>query len=66
MFRYTDDLHNLVSRYHNALDSLDDMMTIILAEQINAVRNNIYIGCKRINWTSLGMVITEIEMSDVV
>lgn len=56
MFRYSDDLHRLVSRYHDALNSLDKLKTTLLAEQICNVHNELYVGCKRLNWNSLGML----------
>lgn len=59
MFRYSDDLHRLVNRFDSALDSLNEMKTIMLAEQIRAVQNEMDIGCKRLNWNSLGMLLTE-------
>lgn len=56
-FRYSDDLHRLVNRYHNALNSLNKLKMTMLAEQIYTVQNEIYIGCKRLNWNSLGMLL---------
>lgn len=59
ILRYSDDLHRLVNRYHSALDSLNEMKTVMLAEKISAVQNEMEIGCKRLNWNSLGMLGTE-------
>lgn len=59
IFRHSDDLHRLVSRYHSALDSLNEMKTVMLAEQISAVQKEMDMGCKRLNWNSLGMALTE-------
>lgn len=56
IFRHSDDLHRLVNRYHSALNGLDEMKTTMLAEQISTVQNEIYIGCKTLNWNSLGML----------
>lgn len=59
IFRFSDDLHRLVNRYHFALNSLNEMKNNMLAEQICTVQNELYIGCKRLNWNSLGMLHTE-------
>lgn len=59
IFRFSDDLHRLVNRYHFALNSLNEMKNIMLAEKICAVQNEMYVGCKRLNWNSLGMLHTE-------
>lgn len=59
IFRYSDDLHRLVNRYHSALDSLDEMRAVMLAEQISTVQSGMELGCKRLNWNSLGMLLTE-------
>lgn len=52
-----------MNRYHAALNSLDEMKTFMLADQISAVQKEIYIGCKSLNWNSLGMLLTESKMS---
>lgn len=55
-FRYEIDLDNVVNCYHSAMDSLSDALVTMLAPQIKAVKTNLYLGCKRLNWNSLGMV----------
>lgn len=60
-FRYVHDLNNLVNRYNSVMDSLTDTKFIMLDLKIGAIRTEMNFGCKRLNWTCLGMVHTESE-----
>uniref|UniRef100_A0A665V7Z7 Dynein heavy chain tail domain-containing protein n=1 Tax=Echeneis naucrates TaxID=173247 RepID=A0A665V7Z7_ECHNA len=53
--RYGDDLNNILSCFHSALDSLSEAKFSMLSPQINAVKKVLLFGCKRLNWTSLGI-----------
>ncbi|XP_054466216.1 dynein axonemal heavy chain 10 [Anoplopoma fimbria] len=55
LIRYGIDLNNVVNCYHSVMDNLSEAHLIMLAEQIKAVRTDLYFGCKRLNWNSLGI-----------
>lgn len=44
----------MVNRYHAVMDSLSEAQAIMLALLIKAVRKEMYVGSKRLNWNSLG------------
>uniref|UniRef100_A0A3B4BIB4 Dynein heavy chain tail domain-containing protein n=1 Tax=Periophthalmus magnuspinnatus TaxID=409849 RepID=A0A3B4BIB4_9GOBI len=53
--RYVDELQRLVSSFHMVMDSLSDVMFVMLAKHIKAVRKEVNFGCKTFNWKSLGI-----------
>ncbi|KAL6114194.1 dnah10 [Pungitius sinensis] len=53
--KYEIDLDKVVNCYHSVMDSLSDAHVVMLAPQIKAVKTNMYLGCKRLNWNSLGI-----------
>lgn len=44
----------MTNRFNSILDSLSGTKAIMLTEHINVVRSEIHLGCKRLNWNSLG------------
>uniref|UniRef100_A0A7N8Y270 Dynein axonemal heavy chain 10 n=1 Tax=Mastacembelus armatus TaxID=205130 RepID=A0A7N8Y270_9TELE len=55
IIKCVDDLKNLVNRYHSVMDSLSEIMFIMLAQKISVVTKEMEFGSKRLNWTSLGI-----------
>ncbi|XP_071339029.1 dynein axonemal heavy chain 10 [Trachinotus anak] len=53
--RYSEDLNNLANCFHSVIDSLSEAKFIMLTQHINAVEKDLYFGCKRLNWNSLGI-----------
>ncbi|XP_029296329.1 dynein heavy chain 10, axonemal [Cottoperca gobio] len=53
--RYVKDLKDLVNCCHSVMDGLSEAKSIMLAEQIKAVKKEMHFGCKRLNWNSLGI-----------
>lgn len=53
-FRYVNNLNNVVNCYHSVMDRLSEAHFLMLAEHIEVIQKNIYFGCKRLNWNSLG------------
>ncbi|XP_010769910.1 dynein heavy chain 10, axonemal-like, partial [Notothenia coriiceps] len=53
--RYVNDLRKMINRYHSVMDSLSDAQSIMLEQHITAVEEEMQFGCKRLNWTSLGI-----------
>ncbi|XP_033947329.1 dynein axonemal heavy chain 10 [Pseudochaenichthys georgianus] len=53
--RYVNDLRKMINCYHSVMDSLSDAQSIMLEQHITAVQEEMQFGCKRLNWTSLGI-----------
>ena len=62
-FRYVHDLNKLINRYHFVMDSLSEEHLSMLVPQIEPVKKQMNFGCKRLNWSSLGTLPTEAELS---
>ncbi|XP_041853005.1 dynein heavy chain 10, axonemal [Melanotaenia boesemani] len=53
--RYVYNLNKLVNLYDSVIDSLSEEHLTMLAPQIHAVKTQLQFGCKRLNWSSLGI-----------
>ncbi|KAK9522770.1 hypothetical protein VZT92_019216 [Zoarces viviparus] len=53
---YVTDLNNVVNSYHSVMNSLSEMLFIMLAQQIEVIKKEMHFGCKRLNWNSLGIL----------
>ncbi|XP_068162278.1 dynein axonemal heavy chain 10 [Antennarius striatus] len=53
--KHVDDLQALVYHYHSLIDSLSETTFVMLQKNIEAVREEMDYGCKRLIWNSLGI-----------
>ncbi|XP_009299843.1 dynein axonemal heavy chain 10 [Danio rerio] len=53
--RYINGLKKLVRRYHLLMDNLNDAEFLLMADQVQELRQVLSVGCKRINWNNLGI-----------
>ncbi|CAG5923192.1 unnamed protein product [Menidia menidia] len=53
--RYIYDLNKLINRYHSVTANLSGEHLSMLAPQIEPVRKHMIFGCKRLNWSALGI-----------
>ncbi|XP_074640231.1 dynein axonemal heavy chain 10-like [Tubulanus polymorphus] len=53
--KYVDGLTQMLNRYHNILNSLDNAETNLLEDHMRDLRRVIRPGSRRLNWNSLGI-----------
>ncbi|KAK7889071.1 hypothetical protein WMY93_024631 [Mugilogobius chulae] len=53
--RYVEELQRLMSSFHSLMDSLSDVLFVMLDKHIRTVKKELSFGCKTLNWKSLGI-----------
>ncbi|KAM6931388.1 dynein axonemal heavy chain 10 [Xenentodon cancila] len=56
LIRHMHNLNKLVSCYHSVMDSLTEVHLIMLGQQREEVKKQLNLGCKRITWSSSGIM----------
>jgi len=61
-YRYKIELKKLVNHYHSLMDNLNDAEFSLMADQVQDLRRVLSFGCKKVNWSCLGKLHTNLRI----